>query len=96
MRDPDRITPLLIRLEAYWKKNPDLRLGQIIVNAEGTLNDIFYVEDEFLLHNIDGLSECAGCGEGRILFPHVVGTLGQAADFYGCYDCAKDMRDGTV
>jgi uncharacterized protein YihD (DUF1040 family) len=32
MRNPDRIPKILKRLEAVWKKNPDMRLGQLIEN----------------------------------------------------------------
>ena len=48
MRDPNRIDEVLETLSAYWKKHPDLRLGQIIVNVTGK-SDPFYVEDETLL-----------------------------------------------
>ena len=57
MRDPNRIEPIIKEIEDFWKKNPDLRLGQIIANCvrtyDGRLNcDPFYIEDEQLL---DGL-----------------------------------------
>lgn len=57
MRDPDRIKPLLKQIEAYWLDHPDLRLGQIISNANHIIrnnkglppdNDVFYIEDEDL------------------------------------------------
>ena len=32
MRDPARIPKVLAALHAFWEKNPDLRLGQIISN----------------------------------------------------------------
>ncbi len=32
-------------LEAAWKKNPQLRLGQLISNAAGADHDVFYVPD---------------------------------------------------
>ncbi len=58
MRDPNRIDPILKQIEIYWKKCPDLRLGQIVSNAHDThtaLNgkplkrDVFYFEDDELL-----------------------------------------------
>lgn len=52
MRDPKRIKPLLKALEKYWVDHPDLRLGQIISNAnalDGKNRDIFYIEDVDLL-----------------------------------------------
>lgn len=33
MRDPNRITPMLQLLGALWRKNPDLRLGQLVFYA---------------------------------------------------------------
>lgn len=32
MRDPDRIDEVLAELGIYWKRNPDLRLCQIVGN----------------------------------------------------------------
>lgn len=32
MRDPKRIETIINLLRTYWQCNPDLRLGQIIVN----------------------------------------------------------------
>lgn len=57
MRDPNRIDPLLKELGDFWKKNPDLRLGQIICNLPCLAkrmglfkggNDVFYVEDDVI------------------------------------------------
>ena len=47
-RDPSRIDIVLSALRAYWLANPDLRLGQIVVNAAGG-GDPFGVEDEVLM-----------------------------------------------
>ncbi len=33
MRDPERIPTIISKLEEYWLQNPDLRLGQLILNA---------------------------------------------------------------
>jgi len=60
MRDPNRIKPLLKQIEAYWTQHPDLRLAQIISNANShrqkgsdTVNhDVFYLEDDDLLQNL--------------------------------------------
>ena len=51
MRDPGRIKNMLLMLESAWRKNPDLRLGQILVNAAGD-DDLFYVEDSILLSRV--------------------------------------------
>lgn len=47
MRDPKRIPKLLAAIQAYWEKNPDLRLGQLVRNLAGD-EDVFYVEDSKL------------------------------------------------
>ena len=48
MRDPKRIPRMLILLWKIWEKHPDLRLGQIVVNATQGMAGIdpFYLEDE--------------------------------------------------
>lgn len=61
MRDPNRIPQVLNALALYWKEHPDLRLGQIISNAQSThrinngladTQDVFYFEDEDLLKTL--------------------------------------------
>lgn len=47
-RDPARIDIVLSALRAYWLANPDLRLGQIVVNAADG-GDPFGVEDDMLM-----------------------------------------------
>jgi uncharacterized protein YihD (DUF1040 family) len=52
MRNPDRIDGILKVLADYWKKYPDLRLGQIIYNIscrEFNYKDSYYIEDDMLL-----------------------------------------------
>ena len=51
MRNPERIDTILQKLEIYWRKNPDLRLGQIIGNAKGG----FYTEDNVIEEELDKL-----------------------------------------
>ena len=47
MRDPNRIEPLLAKVAAAWKKHPDLRFGQFMINFFGSCNrDPFYFEDD--------------------------------------------------
>ena len=48
MRNKERIDDICIRLAALWKKYPDLRLGQLILNV---MQDpaLYYVEDEDLI-----------------------------------------------
>ena len=51
MRDPNRIDRLLAKLAEVWKKYPQLRLGQLILNV---INDpvLYYVEDQDLIDSI--------------------------------------------
>jgi len=52
MRDPRRIETLLDALREVWTRNPDLRLGQLLVNAirpEQPCPEIFYAEDDVTL-----------------------------------------------
>ena len=46
MRDPDRIPIILQQIEKEWKKNPDIRLGQVL----STILDIkpLYVEEDIV------------------------------------------------
>ena len=53
MRDPERIKPLLELLEQVWRREPDLRLSQLVTIAAirgGWKNgaDIFSAEDDVL------------------------------------------------
>ena len=44
MRNVKRIIKMINLIYKIWKKNPDLRLGQLIDNAINKEN-IFYIED---------------------------------------------------
>ena len=65
MRDPKRIADVLKVLEKVWREEPDLRLGQIIVNATKARSsgrqivcpEIFYIEDDNLLSGIEELAK---------------------------------------
>ena len=47
MRDPNRIDIIIEELRKCWKRNPDLRLGQLIYNLNKSGNsDIFFPEDD--------------------------------------------------
>jgi hypothetical protein len=59
MRDPERIQMILAAVERQWRKDPDARLGQVIVNllranrnvpGEDEGRVLFNVEDGQLLH----------------------------------------------
>ena len=49
MRDPARIEEMLHLLGQVWRRDPDLRLGQIIFNAarsrDPEFSDVFSIED---------------------------------------------------
>jgi hypothetical protein len=48
-RDPDRIPEILGLIEQVWRRHPDMRLGQLIVNLlDPRPNPIFAIEDETL------------------------------------------------
>ena len=60
MRDPARIDDVLAALRAAWVESPDLRLGQLIVNAVRPTNpcpEVFYTEDEALVRGLNSLRE---------------------------------------
>ena len=48
MRDPARIDEILADLAAVWRKSPDLRLGQLLVNLvrpDEPTPAVFNIED---------------------------------------------------
>lgn len=60
MRDPARIDDVLAALRAAWAESPDLRLGQLIVNAVRPTNpcpEVFYAENEALVRGLNSLRE---------------------------------------
>ena len=60
MRDIARISVLLEELDLTWRKNPDLRLCQLIytiVKPNESCPDLFYMEDEMFLKLIRSMDE---------------------------------------
>lgn len=51
MRNKDRIDKMLLLIERLWKKYPDLRLGQIILNVVPE-DKLYYIEDDVLYNLI--------------------------------------------
>lgn len=51
-RDPDRITPVLAKVEEIWKKVPQLRLGQLLGNCAKSEITLYYMEDDVLLEKM--------------------------------------------
>jgi uncharacterized protein YihD (DUF1040 family) len=55
MRDPARIEPMLNLIRTAWELNPDMRLGQLLVNIvrpTQSCPEVFYVEDDELVRRI--------------------------------------------
>jgi uncharacterized protein YihD (DUF1040 family) len=56
-RDPARIAPVLDAVQDAWTKNPELRLGQLIVNAARRADtDAFQIEDDRLIGSLGDLA----------------------------------------
>jgi len=54
MRPTNRIESILDKLKELWKKEPDTRLGQLLINIIGyERGDVFYFEDDELEKLID-------------------------------------------
>lgn len=66
-RDPTRINVVLEKLREVWKRNPDLRLAQLVVIAAGLTDwsnpDIFYLEDDALLSGLARIDTVATTSE---------------------------------
>lgn len=58
MRDPNRISPLLTVLADIWNREPDLRLGQLLINAANLSGrrvicpELYSLEDKELLKGL--------------------------------------------
>lgn len=65
-RDPKRIDRIIDKIREFWKKNPDLRLGQIVSNSAFLMgrvedaNTIFYIEDNELEAGLNKLIDELG------------------------------------
>lgn len=76
MRPASRIAPLLARLRRAWEACPDMRLGQIAVNA--SQSQVYSIEDEALVAAIE-----AACPSGPGVFDaDAVEGLDTARDAY--------------
>ena len=56
MRDPARIDRMLELLREVWTRSPDLRLGQLIVNAvrpQEPCPEVFSIEDTVLARRLE-------------------------------------------
>jgi uncharacterized protein YihD (DUF1040 family) len=55
VRNPARIDGILAALKAAWEKCPDLRLGQLVVNAAAPnqpCQEVFHIEDQALVDKV--------------------------------------------
>lgn len=74
MRDPKRIPRMAHKLLAIWNLQPDLRLGQLLVNmTQGGEPYIFHTEDQTLE---DVLDDVLATYErtGKVVFPDWIRT----------------------
>lgn len=57
MRDPNRIDDFCNRLKVVWKQVPDLRFGQLMLNALGTMQaggrDPFFPEEDEMIQFLE-------------------------------------------
>jgi hypothetical protein len=68
MRDPARIDGVLAALKEVWERDPDLRLGQLMMNAvkpESPCREMFYIEDDMLLQGLLNYARLRGIGSAR-------------------------------
>lgn len=57
MRDPNRIGPVLMEIERLWRKQPDLRLGQLILNIvkgefSPEVSELYNLEDAEIIKRL--------------------------------------------
>lgn len=60
MRDSDRIKPILQLVGEIWMQHPDLRLGQLLVNAirpTSPVPEVFHAEDDKILDGLRAYAE---------------------------------------
>jgi hypothetical protein len=58
VRNPARIDGILAAIKAAWEKCPDLRLGQLVVNAASPKQPcpaVFHIEDQALVDKINAM-----------------------------------------
>ena len=54
VREPNRISEVLMMLQQGWEKVQDWRLGQLIENLKRYIgvDDLFYIEDDKMIEKI--------------------------------------------
>jgi len=53
-RMPDEKHEVMCRILKAWCKSPEQRLGQFLINAAGTANKLYYLEDYALVKTVEG------------------------------------------
>ena len=53
MRDKNRIPYIVRQVEETWKRVPDLRLGQLLLNIVRDEKRLYYIEDDDLAKELD-------------------------------------------
>lgn len=51
-RDPQRIPVVLAEIQKIWEKNPDLRLGQLLMNCCSNGDVLYNLEEDMLLERM--------------------------------------------
>lgn len=66
MRDPNRIKTILEKIGNAWRCAPDLRLGQLLMNAvESNEVDLYYIEDEALVDLVFQMIKSSSTYKGK-------------------------------
>lgn len=65
MRNPGRIDPTIELISRIWKRNPDLRLMQLLMNAHKH-PDPYYVEDSELYQELIDLYSSVQPPQGSV------------------------------
>ena len=62
MRDKKRIGKMLKKIKKIWKKYPDLRLFQLLINTTGLSGhaELYYLEDDLLSEMLKNYDEIGG------------------------------------
>ncbi len=51
-RDPQRIPVVLAEIQKIWEQNPDLRLGQLLMNCCSNGEVLYNLEEDILLNRM--------------------------------------------
>jgi hypothetical protein len=71
MRDPERIKPIVELLERAWRANPDMRLGQLVINAARMSDrtrevDVFNAEEDAFERGLTALANRSHMVDGEL------------------------------